>query len=85
MLKKIAASVPAFLTPHSPLSLHDNIHTLTHEVAVQGGETELGTAALQRWDDLADVVSDETESGISCVFFHDCTGTQKRSKTPRGR
>jgi hypothetical protein len=40
---------------------------------------------LQRWDDLADVVSDETESGISCVFFHDCTGTQKRSKTPRGR
>ncbi len=49
--------------------------------ALEGWEPEFGTPRLQRRDDLAGIVADETEARIPRVFLNHCSTLQHALST----
>ena len=58
--------------PHLLLRVYDVLQSVPNMRLAQWRKPEACAAGLQSWDDLADIVADQTEPRIPDVFLHNC-------------
>jgi len=75
---------PCSLFAHSPLPLHHVLQPHAHVLRRQRREAEARAPALQRGDDLDDVVADQAEARVAGVLLNHCAGWGGRERALRG-